>query len=308
MTMNIIRKQLITVLALAAAASLTACSSVSNAPSEVAVKVNDGVLFPVEKTILDCVQPSKNDMGSPGPDYFKYPAGERTYKFSTDKDADGGPVSIVKGNIPLTITGVVTFRLNTDCNTLKEFHALIGSKSWNGHFAYINDGYEGWDTMLETYIEQAIQSSATAAVSQITADYMAIYNGEGRTELEKAMATLLPQYVESLSGGKFFTGFRIVVNKPTIDRPDILDAIASKTVAQLQNEAQQQRNTAVATELESIKQVVNVIGKDGYVAYLNAQLTKQQLSLLSEAIKTGKITLLPIPYGTNTSVPLTPGN
>jgi putative hemolysin len=57
--MNIIRKQLITVLALAAAASLTACSSVSNAPSEVAVKVNDGVLFPVEKTILDCVQPSK---------------------------------------------------------------------------------------------------------------------------------------------------------------------------------------------------------------------------------------------------------
>lgn len=288
-----------TVIALGVTLSLAACSQVSNAPNEVAVKVNDGIFLPVDKTILGCVDSSRQEMGSPGPDYFKYPAGERSYKFSTDQGSDGSPVSIVKGNIPLTITGVVTFRLNTNCDVLRQFHTLIGSKSWNGKPAYINDSFEGWDTMLDTYIEQAIQSSATAAAAQVKANYLQIYNGEGRKELEDSMQKLLPVYVKSLSGGDFFEKFSITVNKPSIDRPGILDAIAAKTEAQLQNEAQLQRNAAVQTELMSVKQLVNVLGKDGYLAYVRNNLTKQQNELLGEAIQKGQVQILPVPQGSS---------
>lgn len=295
----------VTVLALATVITMSGCSNVSTPANEVAVHVAGYMMIPTDEKVVDCVKASTVQWDGPGDNYYKYPDGERTYKFAIDKDADGKPVSIIKGNIPLTITGVVSFKLNTDCDTLKKFHSLIGSKSWGGQPAYLNDGDAGWNVMLDTYIEQAIQSSATAASAQIKEDYLSIYNGAGRSALEAAMQKLLPVYVESLSGGKYFTDFRIAVNKPTIDRQDILDAIASKTVSELQNEAQIQKNTAVITEIQSIKNLVAVLGQQGYIDYVKNQLSKQQIDLLSQAITNGKVQILPVPTGSSMVIPTT---
>jgi|JI10StandDraft_1071094.scaffolds.fasta_scaffold397229_2 hypothetical protein len=309
---NRTRAVLVAIVAIFAAFGLAGCSSVSTDSNQVAVHVDDYMIIPTSKEIQEeCIPSSTQQYHGPGDQYFTYPDGERTYKFSRDEGSDGTAVAIVKGNIPLTITGVVSFRLNTDCATLKEFHRLIGTKQWpsrdgkTNNPAYVNETWDGWNSMLDTYLEQAILSSATAASAQIKEDYLSIYNGAGRASLEQAMAKLLPTYVEQLSGGKYFKDFRITVNKPTIDRQDVLDAIASKTVATLQNEAQEQKNLAVETELKSIEDLVAVLGPQGYIDYVKNNLSKQQLDLLAKAIESGKVTILPVPQGSSLALPTT---
>jgi hypothetical protein len=295
----------IIVAAMVAIPVLSGCSQVSTTPGEVAVHYEDNPIIPTSKSYLDCFGPSHQEFTGVGDDFYYYPAGERTYKFSLDEGADGAPVKIVKNNVTLLISGVATFSLNPDCKTLQTFHEKIGLKQWNGHYAYIEgDNYDGWNAMLDVYIEQAIQSAASASASNDkTSTYLDIYNGTGRGNFETDMSKQLPVFAQQLSGGNFFINFRLTVNKPILESAALKDSLTGREIAKAENDAQLQRNATVNTELDSIKAIVAVLGQAGYIDYQKNKLTEKQLDLLSQAIAKGNITVLPVPQGSNVTIP-----
>ena len=89
--MNRIHKSIAAIaVASTVALSTAGCTIISTHPAERAVHVTGGFIIPADQKVDSCVNPSKVDTAPLGHDYFVYPAGERTYKFSTDQGADGG--------------------------------------------------------------------------------------------------------------------------------------------------------------------------------------------------------------------------
>lgn len=81
--------------------------------------------------------------------------------------------------------------------------------------------------------------------------------------------------------------WRMVLNN--YSRSPLNRALKDAEVAAQQARAQEQRNSQVTSELESIRELVDVLGADGYNVY--------------QAIKDGKVSILPIPQGTNITIP-----
>lgn len=293
------------------AVALMGCSGYSAEPDQVGVHVNGYLMLKSDKKILNCFGVDGKDASGydgAGDGHYYYPAGQRTYKFGGE-GADGPAITVVKDSIPLTLSGTVTFHLNTDCDVLKKFHQQIGIKRWGKEKqpAWISDGgdetYYGWDAMLDVYIEQTLQRAATDALVGEQTTYLELYNGAARASLEQGIQEDLPRLVESFAGGPYFENFTVQIQKPDIPG-GVADALTAKEIAKAQNEAQKLANQTVQTELESIKQVVAVLGEQGYIDYQRNKLTAQQLDLLKEAIASGQITILPVPTGSNVTIPV----
>lgn len=310
------RSTLVVALIAIVALALAGCSTYSADSDQVGIHVNGGVFLPVSKTVENCIPASGAGVESAGQSYFYYPAGQRTYKFGGETQeeakslgADGPAVNVVKDNITLRLAGTVTFYLNTDCETLKKFHTQIGVKRWgpNNKPAWISDGgdadYEGWGYALDTYIDQPLQRAVTDAVVKDGAkSYLELYNGADRANFEKAVLADLPGSVKSLAGGNYFTNFTVQIQKPNIPA-GVADALTAQEIAKAQNEAQKLTNKTIDTELVSIKKVVAVLGKQGYIDYVKNQLTKEQQVLLKNAIAQGKVSIMPVPTGSNLTLP-----
>jgi hypothetical protein len=313
------KKMIVASVACLTAVTLTGCSGYATEPDQVGVHVNGYVMIRSYRDIAGCFGVGGKDSSGydgPGDAHYYYPAGQRTYKFAGDSEkeaealgADSPSIKVVKDNITLSLTGTVTFSLNTDCDVLKKFHQQIGIKKWGPkqHAAWISDGgdqdYTGWNAMLDVYIEQPLQRAATDALLAEQESYLDLYNGQGRAAFEKSIQDDLPTSVESLAGGPYFTSFKVQIQKPAI--PDgVAQALTAKEIAKAQNEAQKIANQTVTTELESIRALVEVLGQQGYIDYQRNKLSAQQLDLLKDAIAKGDITILPVPTGTNVTVPV----
>lgn len=294
---------------------LTACGGYSTEADQVGVHVNGYVMIRTDKTIAGCIQSGKSGYAGLGDTVYKYPAGQRTYKFAGKDEAeakamgaDHPAILVVKDNIQLSLTGTVTFNLNTDCDVLKQFHTQLGVKQWGNpsHAAWISDGgdadYSGWNSMLDVYIEQPLQRAATDALLASKAGYLDLYNGQGRAEFEQAIQKDLPGAVQGLAGGPFFKNFLVQMQKPGLP-PSVADARTAVETQKALNEAQVMANQTVQTELESIKALVAVLGQQGYIDYQRNKLSGTQLDLLKQAIEQGKIQILPVPQGSGLALP-----
>jgi hypothetical protein len=260
---------------------LSACSSVNTAPDQVSLHYKGG---PIESTKFSaCVDPSTRSWDGPGDKHFTYPAGQRTFEFSANETSrDAGRVSAPDVNgVELLVSGTIRFELNTDCDTLRQFHEKIGLKSK----AYMqgDSTSDGWREMLGTYMQQPLQRAVNDATQLY--DWKDLYSDSStKAEWEKSVKDLLPKYVEQAMGDDYFNDFSVTVQKP--DLPETLTkAIVATQEAIEQNKAQEQRNATVQTELESIRALVEVLGPDGYNTY--------------QAIKDGKINVVAIPQGSD---------
>nr|BFE87928.1 hypothetical protein GCM10020093_105290 [Planobispora longispora] len=78
----------------------------------------------------------------------------------------------------------------------------------------------------------------------------------------------------------------------TIQKPEppgtLVDALSAEQAAKAENVAQAQRNAKVRTELESIRDLVKVLGKDGAVLW--------------QAIQKGQVTVVPVPQGADLNI------
>jgi hypothetical protein len=256
---------------------LTACSTVSTEPDQIALHYADGSFS--SKTYDACVPVStRQNTNSPGDKYYKYPTGQRTFKFNADGDAEKPNfVAVSKDNQQVVFTGVLTFNLNTDCadtddwkgGVLRKFHENIGRK----YGAYMDDDGTlsgGWDNMLRTYMGQPLQQILNNTAQQYA--WLALYNDAAtRQKVEQEINKKLADAIRAMTGLKetdqpYFENFSLTLQKPDVDEK-LKDALASVQVALTQHDAIEQQNTNIADSKVGLKALVDTFGPQGAVAY-----------------------------------------
>jgi len=259
----------------ALALTLPACTVTNTAPDESGIVYSDGAFHSTD--FKSCVDPSTKDYSSFYSVSFKYPSGQRNFVFNGEDQAPEEVVSardaaalkaVTKDNVEMTVNGQMTFRLNTDCDVLREFHENIGLK---------ND----WTDTLRIYLLQPLNDAVNDATKKYT--WSELYSDSAkRAEWSQTVKDSLPGRVKNAARGDYFNDFGVVLQQPRIPG-ELQSALEAAQVSAQQNEAQQQRNIQVQSELESIRALVEVLGPDGYNTY--------------QAIKDGKIQIVPIPQG-----------
>ncbi|MFJ2031014.1 SPFH domain-containing protein [Streptosporangium sp. NPDC087985] len=277
---------------------LSGCSKVSTRPDEVVLHYAGGVFEAIK--FERCINPSSGaTILGPGDTAYSYPFGQRTFDFSGVKDADSKPLSVVsKDNVEMTVSGVATFTLNTNCKTLQQFHEKIGLKFG----AYYKGGESaGWRRMLNIYLRLPLDRALDAASQEF--EWRGLFNDpKVRQDWEARVGVLARQFIEETAGADYFCNQNYVGNGEcgdislTIQKPqppkELVNALASEQAAKAENIAQAQRNAKVRTEIESIKDLVKVLGPQGAVLW--------------QAIQKGQVSVVPVPQGSNINI--TPPN
>lgn len=278
----------------AAALALTGCS-LSTQPDEYGLQYGAG---PVESTsFAACAAPSEREYIGVFDESYTYPAGQRTYAFTGGEGAESDPLTVVSSdNIELTISGVLTFQLNGDCDTLRAFHEQIGKK-----YAAYNDGGStsaGWDKMLDVYIGQPLQRALQVSAQGF--DWQALYNDpKTRDQFEQAVRDTLPDYVAGQAEtDDFFRNFGITLQKPQPPR-QLVDQFRDQQVAREQLNTVNSRQAALDAERAQIGQLVQTLGVEGYIWFRNLQNCEDG----DDA--TTCVPFLPLPAGSDLNV--TPG-
>jgi hypothetical protein len=277
---------------------LSGCTRVSTQPDEVVLHYAGGIFEAIK--FDECINPSSGaTLLGPGDTSYSYPFGQRTFDFSGMDDAESKPLSVVsKDNVEMTVSGVATFTLNTDCKTLQQFHEKIGLK----YRAYYEDGEsEGWRQMLNIYMRVPVDRAMDAASQEF--EWRGLFNDPAvKQAWEARVGVLARQFIKATAGADYFCNQNYVgVGECadislTIQKPEppeaLVNALASEQAAKAENAAQLQRNAKVRTEIESIKDLVKVLGPQGAVLW--------------QAIQKGQVTVVPVPQGTNLNI--TPPN
>lgn len=278
------RTRRVAALAAAAAIGLTGCS-IATAPDEVGLEYDAG---PVSATKFDkCVPPSTREYRGPGDQGYKYPAGQRTFDFTGVDGAERGPISVTdKDGVTLQVPGVATFSLNDECGTLRRFHEEIGRK----YSAYDD---EGWLRMLSAYFGNPLEKAMDQASQRYTWRQM-LQDEKVRIEWQNEVGALARQYLKDQAGADFFCSplyagkddcgeFALTIQKPVL--PESIQQALAETAAEVERKNQAENAQArIDVEAESLRRLVDVLGADGAVLY--------------EAIKEGKVTVVPVPQGT----------
>ncbi|NUT42277.1 MAG: hypothetical protein HOV86_20055 [Thermoactinospora sp.] len=274
----------------------TGCSRVSTETDEVVLHYAGG---PFEAIAFEkCVNPSSGlTLLGPGDTGYSYPFGQRSFDFSGVEGAESGAISVVsRDNVQMTVAGSATFTLNTECKVLRQFHERIGRK----YGAYFEDGQsEGWTKMLNFYFKQPLDRAMDAASQEF--EWKKLFNDpQVKQQWELRVGQLAREYIREAAGAEYFcqplyagTGdcgdVVLTIQKP--QPPDsLIEALAAEQAAKQQNLAQQQINAKVKTELESIKDLVAVLGPNG--------------AILWKAIQDGKVDVVPVPQ--NGAINITP--
>jgi hypothetical protein len=284
--------------ALGAVIALNGCTSINTQPDEAGLTYDAGPLSNTE--FESCVGPSTRNWDGPRDLHFTYPFGQRTYDFSGTDGSDGPPISVVTNdNVTMTVTGVATFALNTDCKTLRQFHERIGIKfqSW------MVDGRttDGWRNMLNVYLKQPLDKAMDAVSKKY--GYKELYSDPAvKEKWEDEVGQLASEFIKDQAGADFFCqpsyagagpcGNAVLTLQAPVPPDNIRSALTAEQEAVAQNNAQKQRNETVRTELESIRELVEVLGPDAYVLY--------------KAVEDGKVSVVPVPAGSGINV--TPRN
>ena len=232
---------------------VTACSSVSTEPDEVALHYKDGAFS--SKKFANCVGASERNVDGPGDAHYIYPKGQRTFSFTGKEGSESDPIAVTTGSQEVDIAGFVTFTLNTDCDTLKDFHEKVGMK----YKAYRDGG--GWDDFLNDYIYVPLNATLNEAAAAIdtpkgqTVDqnwYLLYTDADAQHQFEQYVKENLPDEIEATLGEDFITVNAVSIAKPDISE-DLKTSLSAKEQARLDNEAQQQRNAQVRTQYDTIK-------------------------------------------------------
>lgn len=265
----------------AALAILTtsACSGVNTQPDEVALHYSGGSLSSAK--FKSCVPASQREWDGPGDDHYTYPKGQRTFSFTGRDGSEIAPVPVVTNDSQeLEVPGFVTFTLNTDCDTLREFHERIGIK----YQAYERTG---WNAFLNDYLAVPLKASMNKA--SLATDWRNLYsNADAQREFEDYVKKNLPAEVSKALGNNFIT-----INEVSIEKPKpsegLRKGLAAKEEAKLQDEAQKQQNVVAATKYDSMRDCRNSGLSEN--ACITIYLADQ-----------GKIPFYPVPQGGDLNV------
>lgn len=269
--------------AAAAALALTACSA-NAGPDRAGLEYDAGAFS--STTFDSCIDPGNREYHGPGDETYLYPAGQRTFEFSGSDAAEMASSTVVsKDDLELTVTGLVTFSLNIECDQLQEFHERLGLK----YTAYED---AGWIDLLRDYIGQPLNRALDDATKEYA--WRDLYtSADAKAEWEQKVGDLTAAYIDEQGGGEFFcspvyTGEeecgtpQLTIQQP-VPPADVRAALTKAQTAIEETAAQEEENKRVEMELEAIEQLVDVLGPEGYILY--------------EAMRNGDIELMPVPQG-----------
>ncbi len=158
----------------------------------------------------------------------------------------------------MTVSGVATFSLTADCTTLQKFHEQIGLK-----FRAYDDA--GWLKLIGVYIGQPLDRAMDAAAKEY--GWKDLFSNPAiKQQWEQSVAKYAAQFIKEQGGAGFFGGFSVTLQQP-LPPKGVRDALASAQQALEENAAQKNKNERAKTELESIKQLVDVLGPQGAVLW-----------------------------------------
>lgn len=242
---------------LLAVALATGCSITTPEPDQKGIVYDAGMFS--DTRFQNCIEPGSRDVSGWGDQGFVDPNGQRTFEFADKQGSESKPLTVVtKDNLEMTVSGVATFSLTTDCATLRKFHEQIGLK-----FKAYEDA--GWDRLLGVYIGQPLDRAMDAAAKAYGWKDL-FSNPQVKQEWEKSVATYAAQFIKEQGGEGFFGGFSVTLQQPQPPQ-GVRDALASAQQAVEENAAQKNKNEKSKTELESIKALVDVLGPEGAVLW-----------------------------------------
>lgn len=282
---------------LALVLTVTGCSIGNTTASEVALQYGSGPFD--SKTFVACVAPGTRSVDDVNDDHYYYPQGQRDFTFSAQPGADSAQLtSTTKDAQQINVSGTVKFTLNTNCDkftdpTNKEwpggkiqmFHELIASK----YNAAPTDGgqkmNDTWDELLRNYIGAAIDRATDNEALKY--GYLELYTDTAKKAAwEKDVLGQIPAIVNTLTQGvDMFRIDAVLLQKPDI-APELQQGLTAKQAAEL-------RQAAAEVDKQAASSFPG--GVPGYQAY-------QQQQAINKAINDGKVSVLPVPYGSNLNV------
>jgi len=303
------RRAVLTLAALVGCATLAGGCAVADPDTSQAVLRYSGGWFS-SQAFDKCIGPGVRDVTSPGMQHFYYPQGQRTFTFSDAPGADAPPLLVSTKSTPtsagvkLTVRGTVTFRLNTDCTDYKEYRTVktatgdkqVFDRDWPGGLfqrfhdnigrhnnAFATSGGDpqpaGWDEVVRRYVGDPISKAANDAGLRYT--WQELYGDPvANAAWQQAVAADLPNRVIQQSGADHFIIDNVQLLQPTL--PDVMNGEIEN------NQAAGLRKATADTDRSAAEQFPG--GIQGYLDY-------QQKLAVNEAIKDGKVRIIPIPQG-----------
>lgn len=248
-------------------------TTVSTGPDQVALHYSDGAFTP--RRFKDCVPSSTRAWDGPGDKHYAYPASQRNYVFGEGGDR-GAITFVTKDGIEMSVDGVAAFLLNTECQTLRKFHDLIG----NRYAAYMDsadgNGSYGWLSMLSVYLSRPLETAVDRASQNYT--YTELYTDPNvKAQWERDVLAQLPDLVGRQIDGdeEFFTDFAITLQKPVppeavkaalvAQQEAVARAKAKEAEAAAQVKAAEAQIAVEKAEAQKIAEKIAVLGKEGYL-------------------------------------------
>lgn len=250
----------------ALAMSLTACNLASSEVNEIGLIYSDGITEEKEFVgILD--EGSTNTSIGLGDKVYYYPTDQRTWV----SGQDAPNVSVVsKDEVRLNVPYEIYFTLNTETETLVEFHEDIGVKVK----AYTD---AGWVEMLNTYFGRQVDRAMDEVANNY--DWRALRSdNEVREAFQRDVVQVLRRNMNNVIGGDYFCGpdystggvcgdFTFTVGKPEPLDDALVRAIEAEQTNQANVDAQRAENLRIEAELEARRSEVELYGPEVY-AYL----------------------------------------
>lgn len=275
---------------LAAALVLTGCSIANPTSSEVSLQYGAGMFD--SRKFVECE--TERDVSDVLDDHYYYPSGQRDFTFGDGEGIDSAPLtSTTRDSQEIKVTGTVKFTLNTDCTPftdptgkewpggkLQMFHELIAYK----YDAAPTDGGEqmnpGWSALLRNYVGAALDRATDNEALKYP--WQKLYtDAPTKAQWERDVLGQLPRVLKTLTQGvDLITVNSVLLQKPGI-QPQLVQGLTDKQAAELRSEAAEVDKAAAANFPGGIP---------GYQAY-------QQQQAVNEAIKSGKVQVLPVPQG-----------
>lgn len=276
----------------AVALAVSGCSIANTTASEVALQYGAGPFD--SRVFVKCVPTGTRSVDDVNDEHLYYPNGQRDWNFGNGNGMDSAALTSTTSDAQeITVSGTVKFTLNTDCHEftdptgkkwpggkLQMFHELIASK----YNAAPDDGgqqmKDGWKDLLRNYVGAAMDRATDNEALKYP--WHDLYTDTARkAEWEKSVLDQLPAILKTLTQGvDLITINSVLLQKPGI-QPALVSGLTDKQAAELRAQAVEVDKTA-ASNFPG--------GLAAYQAY-------QQQQAVNEAIKNGKVQVLPVPQG-----------
>jgi hypothetical protein len=268
------------------------CSIANTTASEVALQYGAGPFD--SRTFVKCIGSGTRSIDDVNDDHYYYPSGQRDFTFGDGDGLDSAVLtSTTSDSQEIKVSGTVKFTLNTDCSEftdpsgkkwpggkLQMFHELIASKYGAANTEGGGGTNDGWRNILRNYVGAALDRATDNEALKYP--WQKLYTDTAsKANWENDVLTQLPEILMTLTQGvDVFAINAVLLQKPGI-APQLTQGLSDKQAAELRQQAAGVDKTAA----ENFPGGIN-----GYLAY-------QQQQAVNQAIKDGKVQVLPVPQG-----------